>query len=472
MSYRKLLILGAVLVVLLSVAAGSYLISVQPPHAYVRAQANQPAGTEELFAPFWEAWDLLHENYVDPLNDGDLAAGALDGMLKAVNVPLGGFVEPTIDKNAATTEELFAPFWAAWTGLHDSFGDQLDDNALMEGALNGMVNSIGDPHTSYMDPTSFALINEGMSGEYEGIGASVRQDDKTGGLELVSIFKGSPAEQAGLKPGDEIVKVDGDDVTMLTQDEIISMVRGPADSTVLLGILRPGESDIFDVEVVRAKINVPSVESQVLDGNIGYIRLSQFEFASSEEMRTALQNMDANNLSGLILDVRGNPGGYLTTAIDVASAYIPSGTIVVERTPDKETPHPALDNAITPDVPMVVLVDQGSASASELIAGAFQDHQRATIVGMQTFGKGSVQTWRSLSNGGGIRITISRWYTPDGHSVSDVGITPDVEVPFVSEDVSGDPDNQLTAAVAVLQGTYQPTTYEQDALEQLKANIQ
>jgi carboxyl-terminal processing protease len=472
MFYRKLLILSAVLMVLLSVAVGSYLISTDAPHIYVRAQANQPAGTQELFAPFWEAWDLLHENYVDPLNDGDLAEGALNGMLKAVNVPLGGFVEPTIDKNAPTTQELFTPFWAAWTGLHDSFGDTLDDNALMEGALNGMVNSIGDPHTSYMDPESFALINEGMNGEYEGIGATVRQDENTGGLELVSIFEGSPAEQAGLQPGDEIVQVDGEDVTMLSQDEIISLVRGPADSTVLLGISRPGQPDILDVEVVRAHISVPSVESRVLDGNIGYIHLSQFEFASSQDMRTALEQMDANNLDGLILDVRGNPGGYLTTAIEVASAYIPSGTIVIERTPDRETSHPALDNAIAPDVPMVVLVDQGSASASELISGALQDHHRATIVGMPTFGKGSVQTWRALSNGGGIRITISRWYTPDGHSVSDVGITPDVEVPYVPENISGDPDNQITAAVAVLHGTYQPTIYEQDALDQMSANVQ
>jgi carboxyl-terminal processing protease len=185
-------------------------------------------------------------------------------------------------------------------------------------------------------------------------------------------------------------------------------------------------------------------------------------------MRTALEQMDANHLDGLILDVRGNPGGYLTTSIEVASAYIPSGTIVIERSPGQETSHAALDNAIAPDVPMVLLVDQGSASASELIAGALQDHHRAKIVGMPTFGKGSVQTWRTLSNGGGVRITISRWYTPDGHSVSDVGITPDVEVPYVAEDVSGDPDNQLSAAVAVLHGNYQPTVYEQNALAQME----
>jgi carboxyl-terminal processing protease len=467
MSYRKLLTTGVVLVLLLSAALGSYLLTSKGPDTYVQAQGNQPANTVKLFEPFWEAWSLLHENYVDPLNDGDLAQGALDGMLKAVDQPLGDFPIPTINKDAATTDELFTPFWDAWISLHDTFGSALDDNGLMEGALNDMVDSIGDPHTSYMDPETFARVNESMIGEYEGIGATVQQNEQTGGLELISLFDGSPAEQAGLKPGDQIVRVNGDDVTTLSEAEIVALVRGPAGSSVLLGILRAGEPDVFDVEVVRAHISVPSVASRVLDGNIGYIRLSQFDFSSSEAMRTALQGMDANHLNGLILDVRGNPGGYLTTSIEVASAYIPKGTIVIERAPGRETSHEALENAIAPDVPMIVLVDQGSASASELIAGALQDHHRATIVGMPTFGKGSVQTWRTLSNGGGIRITISRWYTPDGHSVSDVGITPDVEVPYVSPEVSGDEDNQLTAAIQVLNGTYTPTVYELNALKQL-----
>jgi carboxyl-terminal processing protease len=456
MSYRKLLTNGLTLLLILAAALGSYLITNEAPHEYVRAQGNQPANTVELFKPFWEAWDLLHENYVDPLDDAELAEGALAGMLRAVGQPLFEFPILTLDPDATSTEDLFTPFWDTWTALHDEFGASLDDNALMEGALSGMVDSIGDPHTGYMDPESFARINEGMSGEYEGIGASVRQDEETGGLELISIFKDSPAEQAGLIPGDQIVAVEGEDVTQLDQTEIIAMVRGPAGSIVHLGILRPGTPEPFQVEVTRARINVPSVSSEIFEGDIGYIRLNQFAFDSSQAMRVALEEMDANHLSGLILDVRGNPGGYLTTSIEVASAYIQSGVILYERTPDDSFPHNALGNAIAPDVPMVVLVDQGSASASELIAGALQDHERATIVGMPTFGKGSVQTWRTLSNGGGIRITISRWYTPDGHSVSDVGITPDIEVPYSPEEVSGDEDNQLTAAIQVLNGSYDP----------------
>jgi len=303
-----------------------------------------------------------------------------------------------------------------------------------------------------------------MSGEYEGIGAVVRQDEKTGGLELVSIMEDSPAEKAGLQPGDQIVKVEGKDVTHLGQNEIVAMVRGPAGTPVRLGILRSGEPDILKFEVLRDRVVVPSVSSKVLAGEIGYIRLSQFDFDTSQDMRGALEAMDANHLKGLILDVRGNPGGYLTTSIEVASAYIPEGPIVIERSPGHEVAHQALGDAIAVDVPMVVLVDQGSASASELIAGALQDHGRATIVGMPTFGKGSVQTWLTLSNGGGVRITIARWYTPDGHSVSDVGIKPDIEVPYKPQALRVNEDNQLTAAIQVLNGTYDPA---QAGLEEL-----
>ena len=467
MSYRKWLSTSLTLVLLVAVAVGSYLFTSDTPDRYVRAQGSQPADTVDLFAPFWEAWDLLHENYVDPLNDGDLTEGAQIGMLKAVDQGLFEFPIPSIDKNAASTDELFVPFWETWTSLHDTFGDELDDNALMEGALVGMITAIGDPNTDYMDPETYARVNEGMSGEYEGIGATVQQDEMTGGLELVSIFRDSPAQKAGLMPGDQIVGVNGEDVTDLTQEEIIALVRGPANSAVLLGIMRPGEADLLEVEVVRARISVPSVESRILEGEIGYVRLSQFDFATSAEMRTALEDMDADHLNGLILDVRGNPGGYLSTSIEVASAYIADGLVLLERTPGNEVEHRVLENAIAPHVPLIVLVDQGSASASELVAGALQDNERATVVGMPTFGKGSVQTWRQLSNGGGIRITISRWYTPNGNSVSDVGITPDVQVPYVAEEVSGDEDNQLTAALKVFDGTYEPTVFEQRALESL-----
>ncbi len=434
--------------------AGSMSYSYVLP-APVAAQGGQPSGTEDLFKPFWEVWDLLRQNYVDPLDDKVLVAGAQDGMIKALDDPT--FEAPTSELLAenATTDEIFAPFWATWTLIHETHTD-LDDTALMEGAINGMMATLGDPHSGYMDPETFAMVNAGMNGEYEGIGATVRKDETTGGLELVSIFRGSPAEQAGLQPTDQIVRVEGQDITQMTQEEGIALVRGPAGTLVRLGIQRVGEAEILKFEVMRAKIMVPSIESKILDGNIGYVRLSQFEFSTAPDLRVALQNLDANHLAGLILDVRGNPGGYLTTVIDVASAFIPDGDIVIERTPNNETEHAALGNAIAPDVPMVILVDQGSASASELLAGALQDHQRATVVGMQTFGKGSVQSWFELTNGGGVRITISRWYTPDGHSVSEVGITPDVVVEYVPEARSGVEDNQLETALQVLQGTYQP----------------
>jgi carboxyl-terminal processing protease len=365
------------------------------------------------------------------------------------------FPIPSIDPDAADTDELFMPFWDTWTLLHETFPDELDDDQLMESALSAMVETIGDPNTDYFDPEAWGRINEDISGEYEGIGAIVAQDEVTGGLELISIFEGSPAESAGLRPGDQIVEVEGEDVTDLSQSEIIALVRGPAGTLVRLGIMRPGEPDILKFEVVRDRIDAPSVTSELLEDNIGYIRLGRFDVDTNEDMRAALEEMDANNLDGLILDMRSNPGGFKLTSIEVASAFIESGTILIERGPDFETPSMALGNAIAPDVPMVILVDQGSASASELVAGAFQDHERAVIVGMPTFGKGSVQIWPTLVNGGGLRITISRWYTPNGNSVENAGIIPDVEVPFEPEAISGDPDNQRTVAIQVLLGTYE-----------------
>jgi carboxyl-terminal processing protease len=454
--YRKLLTASVVLVLLIAGAAASAGLITTGPSTPVQAQTSEPANTVDLFKPFWETWDLLHQNYVDPLNDDSLLTGAITGLIRAVKDPNFNPPMPDLVTNPANTDALFAPFWDMWNLIHQKYST-LDDTALMEGALRGMLQSLGDPNTDYMDPQTFALINESMSGAYEGIGAVVRQNQQIGGLELVSIMSGSPAEKAGLHPSDTIVRVGGQDVTQLDQNQIIAMVRGPAGTSVQLGIMRPGQAGILTFDVMRERINVASVTSQVLDGNIGYVRLSQFELNTAQDMRTALQQIDADHLKGLILDLRGNPGGYLTTAIEVGSAFIQEGTIVTERGPNGEIQHPALGNAIAPDVPMVVLVDQGSASASELIAGALQDHKRATIVGMPTFGKGSVQTWHQLSNGGGVRITISRWYTPDGHSVSEIGIKPDVEVPYIPKDQSGEDDNQLTAAIQVLNGTYEPS---------------
>lgn len=352
------------------------------------------------------------------------------------------------------TEELFAPFWETWTLLHENYIDPLDDDALMEAALNGMIDSLEDPHMGYIPPVDYQEVLDSLNGEFEGIGATVSQDEVTGALEIVRPLPGSPAEEAGLLPGDHVVTVDGEDITELDQSVIISMVRGPAGTDVVLGIERDGEADVFEITVTRDRILLPSVDYQILDGNVGYLQLFQFGPTSNEELRDALIEMEAEDLSGLILDLRGNTGGYLDVTLDIISYFVEDGLILIEEDAEDRVEYQAFGNPIAPTVPMVVLVDQGSASASELMAGALQDRGRATIVGVSTFGKGSVQTWRRLSNGGGIRITISEWLTPSGYSVSPDGIQPDIVVEFPELEpgtpYSQEIDTQLQAAIEAL----------------------
>jgi len=444
-------ILYALVIVLLVALAWPWHV---PAQASGLAQGTLLPGTQELFAPFWEAWDLLHANYVDPLDDAALIAGATEGLIRAAALPPDTVTPVPIPADATDDQTRLTPLWQAWQDIHQA-NPLVNDDVLLDGALYGLMAAVGDPHTDYMNPETYARVSEGMSGEYEGIGATVRTSETYGGLELVTIMDGSPAQAAGLQPGDVIVEVDGEDVTGLSQNEIISRVRGPANTTVHLGIRRAGVAGLLYFDVVRQRIQVPSVVSRVLEGKeIGYLRLNGFEDNTTAEMVAALKAMNANALRGLILDMRGNPGGYLTTAIQVASAFLREGNILIERTPDRTTEYPRVGEPVAPDVPLVVLVDQGSASASELVAGALQDHHRATVVGMPTFGKGSVQRWYRLSNGGGIRITVSRWYTPNGRSVSDVGIQPDVEVAYEPDPADTTADNQLEVALQVLQGTY------------------
>lgn len=360
----------------------------------------------------------------------------------------------------AGTEELFEPFWEAWDLMHEFYVDPLDDTELMEGALVGMMAVPGDPNTDYMTPERYSRAREGLTGEYEGIGATVRKDEETGALTIIRPMPGSPAEAAGILPGDQVVTVNGENVTDLELEVIISMVKGPANTDVTLGILR-GEENL-ELVVTRARIALPSVEHEVFDNNIGYVLLYNFGLSSASELAQTLDEMDAENLNGLILDVRGNNGGYLDVTLEIISMFISRGTIFIERgangTEDKVQ---AFGNPLAPTVPMVLLTDGFSASASELLAGALQDHERATLIGTSTYGKGSVQTWRQLSNGGGIRITISRWFTPAGRSVEPDGINPDIEVEYIIPEEGAlydrANDNQIQAALEYLESVGGPS---------------
>jgi carboxyl-terminal processing protease len=349
-------------------------------------------------------------------------------------------------------EELFEPFWQTWDMLHSIYVDTetLDDASLMEAALRGILAETGDPNTTYMTPEEFEAANEDLEGSYEGIGAYVRKDDVSGALVIVSVIPNSPALEAGIQAGDAIYQVDGEDVTHLEQDQMISQVRGPEGSGVLLGLRREGVPGLLEIKVTRARVQVPSVESEMID-DIAYIRLNQFGALTAAEHHETLESLLAQDPAGLILDLRGNPGGYLGTVVEISGDYM-DGVVLIERSAEGDLEHIADDDGIAEDIPMVVLVNQGSASASEILAGALQDSGRATVIGTTTYGKGTVQSWRFLSNGGGVRMTTARWYTPNGDPVDGVGLPPDIEVNWPAYAVLDYFDPQLQAALRVLDG--------------------
>lgn len=348
-------------------------------------------------------------------------------------------------------ETLFKPFWQAWDLVHEQYVDQpVDDEALMRGAIRGMLEALNDPHTGYMDPFEFQQANAPLEGEYEGIGAWV--DTSGEYLTIISPMPNSPAEKAGLKAGDKIIAVDGEDMTGVDPSLVLRRVLGPAGSTVTLTIQREGESAPFEVRIVRQKITIPSVEGKMLDHRIAYVRLFTFGEKTASDLRRTLTDLLAQKPVGIILDLRNNGGGYLNAAIDVSSEFVKEGVIMYEVYGDgRKITYRASGNGIATDIPLVVLINEGTASASEITAGAIQDHQRGKLVGTKSFGKGSVQSWTPLvNNQGAVRITIARWLTPRERQINGVGLTPDVEVPLTEEDLKAGRDPQLERAIQLL----------------------
>jgi carboxyl-terminal processing protease len=354
------------------------------------------------------------------------------------------------------TQKLFAPFWEAWNDVQRSYVDidQVTEDALMQGALAGMINALGDKHSAYMDPDLFQEMSQDLNGSFEGIGANVQKDETSGGLKIMSTIEGSPA-RGKLKSGDIIIGVDGEDVTRYTESQIISRVRGTAGTSVTLTVIRDGESEPLDVELIRAKIERPVVVAKVLENKIGYIKLNDFSANSTTELEKGLEQIDVENLNGLILDLRDDPGGYLRQAIEVASAFIKSGPVVIQRgrPGTEDIKLQATGDLFVPEsIPMVVLINENSASASELVSGALKDYKRATIVGVKSYGKGSVQSWMELDNGGALRLTTAHFFTPLGNAVHEIGITPDVIVEWSLEAREANPDDdpQLAKAIELL----------------------
>ncbi len=350
-------------------------------------------------------------------------------------------------------QELFKPFWEAWNIVHEQYVDQpVDDLKLMQGAIQGMIAALGDQHSSFMDPETYQAANEELSGEYEGIGAYV--DTTTTYLTVISPMPDSPAERAGLLAGDQVIAVDGEDMTGVNAELARLKVIGPSGTMVHLTIHRDGEADPLEITIQREKIIVKSATGKMLESGIGYIDLTTFGDRTSPELEKALKDLMEEKPGGLILDLRNNGGGFLDVAIQVASQFMPNGVVLYEEYGDgKRQEYKVRPGGQATELPLIVLINEGSASASEIVAGALQDTGRAKLVGLASYGKGTVQNWVPLSNDkGAVRITIARWLTPNGRTIQEIGLAPDYLVEMTPEDRQAGRDPQLDKAVEVLLG--------------------
>lgn len=353
----------------------------------------------------------------------------------------------------ADTTTLFKPFWQAWDLVHQQYVEQpVNDVEMMRGAIRGMLASLGDKYTSYMDPVQYEQQKAPLQGGYEGIGAWV--DTTADYVTIIHPMPDSPALKAGLKTGDKIIAVDGQDMTGIDGSLVLRRILGPAGTKVSLTIKRDGQENPFSITIERARIVLPSIESKMLDQHIGYVRLNTFGDTTGADLRKALKTLMDQKPAGMVLDLRNNGGGYLQTAIEVVSEFVDKGVVMYEEYGDKtRRPFEAQGNGLATQVPLVVLVNQATASASEITAGAIQDYGRGKLVGIKTYGKGSVQNWIPLDdNQGAIRVTIARWLTPKLRQIHQIGLAPDVVVDLTEADLKAGKDPQLDKAVQVLLG--------------------
>jgi carboxyl-terminal processing protease len=330
--------------------------------------------------------------------------------------------------------------------IERNYVDKVDSEELTTNAIEGMLKTL-DPYSAYLSPERYKELEIGTSGEFGGVGMEVAVEN--GVLKVISPIEGSPADLAGIKPGDVITEIDGKPTQGMVVFEAVKSLRGPKGSKVTITVTRDGEGS-KDLTLTRDVIHIKSVKYKLLDNGIGYVKISQFQENVSDELKDALSKLELENggsLSGLVLDLRNNPGGLLDEAIKVADQFIDKGLIVSVRgrTSNQSKEYYATKGDSKRDVSLVVLVNKGSASASEVVAEALQDSKRATIVGTKTFGKGSVQTIIELDDGSGLKLTTAKFYAPSGRSISDVGVTPDIIV-----DDNDLPDLQMKRAVEIL----------------------
>jgi len=377
----------------------------------------------------------------------------LAGFVARASLSPGPTIAITQVEPASDEEEAFRIFWEAWNILKREFyGEVPDAQEMTYSAIQGVIDSLDDKYTAFLEPEVAAIVREDMSGSFEGIGAVVNMNDD-GQLEIVRTFKDKPADRAGLKPGDIVLAVDDTPIEEMSIFEAVALIRGPAGTVVRLTISRRDLPEPFVVEIIRERIEMPVVESRMLSDDIAYLKLTSFTSQATSQLKAELRILMAERPKGLIFDLRDNPGGFLNEAVEIASQFVGEGNILVERLKDgQEREYPARRGGLATDIPMVVLVNGGTASASEIVAGAIQDAGRGILIGEQTLGKGSVQLSYYLSDGSELRVTSAHWFTPKRRAIHEEGLTPDIQVEVSEEDLEMNRDPQLERAIEYLQG--------------------
>ncbi len=379
----------------------------------------------------------------------------------AGGVYLGYTQRPDIDKVALLNKDPsgmttadFAPFWKVWNAINEKYpgANSTTDQERVYGAISGLLGSLNDPYTMFFTPDEAKSFEEEIAGNFSGIGMEVGMKDKI--LTAIAAIKGTPAYKAGIQSGDKILKIDDKITSDLSIEDAIKLIRGPKGTTVTLTLFREGETEPIELPIVRDTINIPTLDTELRSDGIFVIKLYSFSANSTNLFRDAMKEFTASKSDKLLLDVRGNPGGYLDAAVDMASWFLPEGKVVLTEdygTSRKATVYRSRGyNIFSDQLNFVILIDGGSASASEILAGAMKDYGRAKLVGTQSFGKGSVQEVVDVTKDTIMKITVAKWLTPNGNTIAEKGLTPDYKVEYTRKDATEKKDPQLDKAVELL----------------------